>query len=487
MPKWILLENVPGLLSSNDGADFITVLDEFQKLGYVPEINILNSMHFGVPQRRRRVFFLCVHVEHGRKARSPISLPMLAQALFEISAFTLVAATAASTTAPTNWASRYEPCVDGLRRRMTLFAATSPSGWQRLLDDFIDSLQRSASERQDWIALSESAQFDGSEVTDTWSSDSTSTEDESEVLSTVSSLRSSWADLFTLASECITSTSPRLTTDRRTSTCAEISLTIRECIAPLTRSFPLCWNADSSGLTAREVVTSYARRTSSSLFGDMDWLQFWGDVVERAERDSRLADGDPRAAAERAGAVLAAGTRCPRHPAAGTGAGPDVAVASLSGLGSGGPDDNDGQGGRPVSLALNAKRGKRDDGESETFVTAFHATQDPISGDISPAMSKKESGSIAVAYAFDWQQTGSSDRAWITRAGDYAQLSKSRVDAVVTPTVRRLMPVECERLQALPDGWTDFGADSRRYAALGDAVTASVAVWIGKRIIAADP
>jgi DNA (cytosine-5)-methyltransferase 1 len=50
--------------------------------------------------------------------------------------------------------------------------------------------------------------------------------------------------------------------------------------------------------------------------------------------------------------------------------------------------------------------------------------------------------------------------------------------------VRRLTPTECERLQALPDGWTDFGPDSRRYAALGDAVTSSVAEWIGRRLIA---
>lgn len=49
-------------------------------------------------------------------------------------------------------------------------------------------------------------------------------------------------------------------------------------------------------------------------------------------------------------------------------------------------------------------------------------------------------------------------------------------------TVRRLTPTECERLQALPDGWTAFGPDSKRYAALGDAVTASVAEWIGRRL-----
>jgi len=51
--------------------------------------------------------------------------------------------------------------------------------------------------------------------------------------------------------------------------------------------------------------------------------------------------------------------------------------------------------------------------------------------------------------------------------------------------VRRLTPVECERLQGFPDGWTDLGPDSRRYAALGDAVTVPVAEWIGRRIMEA--
>lgn len=51
--------------------------------------------------------------------------------------------------------------------------------------------------------------------------------------------------------------------------------------------------------------------------------------------------------------------------------------------------------------------------------------------------------------------------------------------------VRRLTPRECERLQALPDDWTAHGPDSRRYAALGDAVTASVGEWIGRRLLEA--
>jgi DNA (cytosine-5)-methyltransferase 1 len=51
--------------------------------------------------------------------------------------------------------------------------------------------------------------------------------------------------------------------------------------------------------------------------------------------------------------------------------------------------------------------------------------------------------------------------------------------------VRRLTPVECERLQGFPDGWTAGQADSTRYRQLGNAVAAPVVEWIAKRIVSA--
>jgi hypothetical protein len=98
--------------------------------------------------------------------------------------------------------------------------------------------------------------------------------------------------------------------------------------------------------------------------------------------------------------------------------------------------------------------------------------------------------------AFSWQQGDDSKwtgtgrgRSWVARAGDYAagMSASGRHDAISSQAhgVRRLTPTECERLQALPDGWTDYGTDSKRYAALGDAVTASVSEWLGHRIMQA--
>jgi DNA (cytosine-5)-methyltransferase 1 len=102
---------------------------------------------------------------------------------------------------------------------------------------------------------------------------------------------------------------------------------------------------------------------------------------------------------------------------------------------------------------------------------AFHHTQTPISGGVSPALSKNANG------------MGVQSRS----------------------AVRRLTPVECERLQGWPDGWTLVegpslvdaprwfeegyepneampSPDNRRYAACGDGVTATVAEWLGRRL-----
>ena len=55
-PRWAVIENVPGLLSSNKGRDFAVILDGLEDLGYSVGWAVLDAQNFGVPQRRRRVF-----------------------------------------------------------------------------------------------------------------------------------------------------------------------------------------------------------------------------------------------------------------------------------------------------------------------------------------------------------------------------------------------------------------------------------------------
>ncbi len=58
-PPYLLLENVPGLLSHDKGRTFAVILAALDDLGYHVEWSVLNSKHFGVPQSRRRVFLIC--------------------------------------------------------------------------------------------------------------------------------------------------------------------------------------------------------------------------------------------------------------------------------------------------------------------------------------------------------------------------------------------------------------------------------------------
>jgi DNA-cytosine methyltransferase len=57
-PRWLVLENVPGLFSSNKGRDFLRLLSEMDELGYSVAWRTLDARYFGVAQRRRRVFIV---------------------------------------------------------------------------------------------------------------------------------------------------------------------------------------------------------------------------------------------------------------------------------------------------------------------------------------------------------------------------------------------------------------------------------------------
>jgi len=56
--EWFILENVPGLLTSNKGKDFGVVIGTMADIGYSLAWRVLDAQYFGVPQRRRRVFIV---------------------------------------------------------------------------------------------------------------------------------------------------------------------------------------------------------------------------------------------------------------------------------------------------------------------------------------------------------------------------------------------------------------------------------------------
>lgn len=106
---------------------------------------------------------------------------------------------------------------------------------------------------------------------------------------------------------------------------------------------------------------------------------------------------------------------------------------------------------------------------------------------------------ITVAYAIQERAVSENPAAGPdgvgVRADDCAYTLEARtVPQAVTDqqmAVRRLMPVECERLQGFPDGWTHvptsrnrYAADGPRYKQLGNSMAVNVMAWIGRRIAA---
>lgn len=231
---------------------------------------------------------------------------------------------------------------------------------------------------------------------------------------------------------------------------------------------------------------------------------------------------------------------------------PQTAVAALTarGVGTCGADDNQAQAGHllafgggntggniDVAACLTAK-GQRIDFDVETF--AVHGTQDPdtnlelahtlgrnhgrenaciafsykdhgadASEDLSPTLragnsdkSNANSGQPpAIAYAFKPGQ-GAKARGigfaeeqspTLTSASSGTNLTPAIMQGV---SVRRLMPVECERLQGFPDNHTLISwrgkeatecPDGPRYRAIGNSMAVPVMRWIGERIAAALP
>ena len=70
-PTWLIYENVKGMLSSNRGLDFLSILAEMDRLGYDAEWQIINSRWY-VPQNRERVYVIGHYRERSRCKVFPV-------------------------------------------------------------------------------------------------------------------------------------------------------------------------------------------------------------------------------------------------------------------------------------------------------------------------------------------------------------------------------------------------------------------------------
>jgi DNA (cytosine-5)-methyltransferase 1 len=71
-PEWLIYENVKGMLSSNRGGDFLSIILAMEELGYDIEWQVFNSKYHGVPQNRERVYTLGHLRTRGRQKVFPL-------------------------------------------------------------------------------------------------------------------------------------------------------------------------------------------------------------------------------------------------------------------------------------------------------------------------------------------------------------------------------------------------------------------------------
>jgi len=494
-PEWVVIENVPGLLSSNGGKDIAVILDTLEQLGYTVDCDILNSQNFGVPQRRRRVFLVCQHVGRLAQRKTTSSAQTIAQCLTEILHSILIAARHRSLIGYMTSTSESKLSVDGMRKRMALFGLAQGG----LLQNWRESLdaERARFPLESSILASvpgANSQGTSSREADTWfASMCGATAAQSAEWNTVPSWKSILDGLSCLSNRFTTSTETNWITESTIYTCARTLLNIAAFTCLSNTSSPTYWSLASSVSTAIREYTNYARQASNSLFTGLEWIQPWINFVGQAERllDTCIDLGTGRAAE-----VLFEREGGGGHPAPGGEAGQGITASPRGIAGSGGPAGDEAYNlvavdfrNQTLGDCAPTLQAKSTGGYSLNYTPGVIGTL--AAGDYKSA-TDLVSDAHHPAIAFEPRYYSGRERmggapssvtgplkASDTHVGD----SQQHVAGTTAP--RRLTPLECERLQGFPDGWTAGQSDAARYRQMGNAVTVNVAEWIGRRIVEA--
>jgi DNA-cytosine methyltransferase len=544
-PEWVVWENVPGVLSIDDGKVLEYILERLNDAGYAVEADILDAQHFGVPQRRRRVFLVCHHVQTGRTLRSRLfvstALCWMIETLLSVLAAHLKQLSACGS------ASESQSPVHG-RSQTSAKKKTAPSknaGWSGMtsgLEPFLDALLKpSKSGAKSFSFIDEQVLADGlrrkmrllgmpsamlrdsGTCSEAWSSllrdlgealakyqhepgnsDSASAPLKPERMNTgaapascktgagCSSTKPLWNDILgvvcDLASMSITSTATREITASTIYTCAQVLLSIAESITKLTDWSKNCSAEASHASTALKGFMSYARQANSVFSTEqpsgIDWLSFEESAAAVIRAIGRRSGdrADPRA-------ILFESEGVRRDTAPSRKAGKDVAPSFARSPAFGGNT----AGALDVTGTMCAKDGR---GNHSDIVSKLIPVQ-CVTGDVTHTLKADGfdasedgtgRGQPIVPVAFQSSQSGV--RIGETHATLDANNGPRRHNGAITADlrVRRLTPTECERLMGYVDGYTNVtyrnkpAADGPRYKALGNSKAVPVVNWIFRRI-----
>ncbi len=497
-PKWIVWENVPGIVSNDGGAPFRMFLDELTAMGYVLDVDILDAQCFGLAQRRRRVFVVCQHRNHILNQKTQSSALILGQCLQEILALSLGDHLDLSKDALTAWGCDSSNARHGLTQRMSLFELHETCRRQQLQSilEEVGSLSQQGVSTSDFKGGSVTSTVDASSPTE-GTKQATTMNMGTGCLLTEQSWRIIWGVSLELANASTTSTETSEITESKIYTFAIASLAIAKHIVQLNPSCPSYWSAVQSSLIAMKAFTRYARQAANDLFTDVEWLSNWRDFLPQAQA---VCDALGDIGIESFGELHPIGESMCGHSPPRRETGQDVAGTTASRTSAGGGLGTDFEiGGGLVAAQCNGtnvnpvgtlRAGNGNETGGIPFVT-LHGS------DIARTLSARHDSSPCTdrgqnVVAFSCKDSGQ-DAGKLSPTLRSMNNSKSHANgggqvAIAGQSVRRLTPRECERLQGFPDDYTlvpyrgKLAKDGPRYKAIGNSMAVNVMRWIGERI-----
>lgn len=296
-PKFVAWENVPGIISSEDGGALAQFLDELISMGYLINCDILDAQFFGLAQRRRRIFVVCQRADILMKQRTHTSSLTMAALLAELLLDILDARMMGSKKEHARLKLKRASVENGLRRKIGCFSAHGDELLQTWLTNCAETFlsvhtEQELSELNLGLSIKQILIDFQSEVTEF--SDSCDTREAltaSQSMSTLSLLRKNLDEILQVTSEYITSTGSNQITDQKIYSCAETLNIIGKYIARSKHSCPQWFKAARSFMTLNRRLTSYARHTNSELFSELRIHGWRDDFVREAEQHGTTIGG----------------------------------------------------------------------------------------------------------------------------------------------------------------------------------------------------
>ena len=278
-PRYIVWENVPGVLSSNKGKDFASFLDGLEAIGYVFDVDILDAQFFGLAQRRRRVFVCAQSVDSLLAKKTISSALIIAQCLSEI-LHGILAETLKESGHELVSSVSLSLSRGGIARRMRLFGLlTEECNFSKLQSILTEVLQKCLPERRNWELPS------GEYRVDTTLEDLLLGSDQGNQSSlTGSQLSKVLEEVYDLMKSFTTSTSTKKTTALKICSFFSAGAVIGRLICRLSGLCPRSSGAMSSFLILHQELTNYARKTSGELFSGLAGFSLHANFIRQAER-----------------------------------------------------------------------------------------------------------------------------------------------------------------------------------------------------------